>query len=104
MTRCRDHTGREFESAKAMCEAWGVRPGTFSARLAAGWGLEEALTRPTGHRNGVPCLDHNGREYPSVTEMCRVWGVPTATFLRKIKCGQGLDEALGGRGRVHARR
>lgn len=42
-----DHTGRDFPTFQAMCEAWGVRPGTVSARLhKMGWSLKNALTTP----------------------------------------------------------
>lgn len=41
---CADHTGREFPSQKAMCEAWGVRTDAYRHRLERGMTVEEALT------------------------------------------------------------
>lgn len=47
-----DHTGRVFPSFRAMCEAWGVSPGTVSARLhKMGWSLKNALTTPALERS-----------------------------------------------------
>ena len=47
-----DHTGREFPSFKAMCEAWGVDPGVVHARLhQLGWSLKNALTTPALKRS-----------------------------------------------------
>lgn len=47
-----DHTGRNFPTFQAMCEAWGVSPGTVSARLhKMGWSLKNALTTPALKRS-----------------------------------------------------
>lgn len=47
-----DHTGRVFPSFRAMCETWGVSPGTVSARLhKMGWSLKNALTTPALKRS-----------------------------------------------------
>lgn len=47
-----DHTGRVFPTFQAMCEAWGVSPGTVSARLhKMGWSLKNALTTPALKRS-----------------------------------------------------
>lgn len=47
-----DHTGRVFPTFRAMCEAWGVSPGTVSARLhKMGWSLKNALTTPALERS-----------------------------------------------------
>lgn len=47
-----DHTGRDYPSFKAMCEAWGVDPGVVSSRLhKMGWSLKNALTTPALKRS-----------------------------------------------------
>lgn len=47
-----DHTGRAFPSFRAMCEAWGVRPGLVRARISQmGWSLRCALTTPALKRS-----------------------------------------------------
>ena len=33
-----------------------------------------------GFRNETPCADHTGREFPSVSAMCRAWGIPPAHY------------------------
>ena len=47
-----DHTGREFPTFRAMCEAWGVSPGLVRERLhKLGWSLKNALTTPALKRS-----------------------------------------------------
>ena len=41
-----DHTGREFPSFTAMCEAWGMRRDLAKNRVKQGWSIEAALTTP----------------------------------------------------------
>lgn len=38
--------------------------------------------------------DHHGREYPTVREMCRAYGISTATFYAALEEGATLEEAL----------
>lgn len=57
-----DHTGREFRSVTAMCQAWKIDRRTWLGRITAGWSLERSLTEPPppdpdapegSHREGV---------------------------------------------------
>ena len=49
-----DHTGREFPSQGAMCEAWGIAQSLFCNRIRGrGWSLERALTEPVRHPRGT---------------------------------------------------
>ena len=51
---CTDHTGREFPSQGAMCEAWGIAQSLFCNRIRGrGWNLERALTEPVRHPRGT---------------------------------------------------
>ena len=43
---CRDHTGKLYESKKAMVYAYGIPYVTFEKRIARHWSLEQALTTP----------------------------------------------------------
>ncbi len=42
-----DHLGNKFYSRTSMCEHWGVARKLFEYRIAHGWALEDALTKPT---------------------------------------------------------
>lgn len=47
---CTDHTGRQFPSQGAMCEAWSIARDLFCNRIRLrGWSLERALTEPARH-------------------------------------------------------
>lgn len=51
---CTDHTGRQFPSQGAMCEAWGIAQGLVCNRIRCmGWSLERALTTPVRHPWGM---------------------------------------------------
>ena len=44
--KCKDHTGREFNSIANMCLFWGISQQLYSSRLRAKWSVEKALTMP----------------------------------------------------------
>lgn len=90
-----DHLGQHFPSQKAMCEAWGIKYGTYATRLRSGWSVEEALTGDRAHTgHGKPCTDHTGREFESTTAMCKHWGIGAATYRQRILYGWSQEEAL----------
>ncbi len=41
-----DHKGTTYESISEMCKAYGVAYGTYMNRIASGWNMEDALTKP----------------------------------------------------------
>ena len=45
---CVDHLGNRYDSAKEMCDAWGVDQTTYSRRVKKGWTVEDALTKRRG--------------------------------------------------------
>lgn len=99
-----DHTGRVFSSVIAMCDYWGVKYYNYSYRIRVGWSKEEALTTPVKDRerrnawvfngDGGRRVDHNGREFLTLSEMCDYWGVPEHIFNRRLRDGWSLEEAL----------
>lgn len=46
-----------------------------------------------------PARDHEGREFPSTTAMCRHWGVDYGTFKDRVERGVPLGDALTARAR-----
>lgn len=47
-----------------------------------------------GPRAGIPCTDHEGNEYKSLSAMCRKWGITAPTFLKRRENGMSLEQAL----------
>lgn len=41
-----DHKGNVYETLEDMCEAYNIKPETFTSRINRGWMLEEALLTP----------------------------------------------------------
>lgn len=117
---CDDHAGTAYPSKGAMLEAYGISRQTFSNREKKGMPLKKILETPTvrekkpparktrrprpkkpapdgqhgGYRPARQCEDHLGNAFPSVTEMCRHWGVKQPTFRARLKAGYGLQAAL----------
>lgn len=90
-----DHEGAEYPTCKAMCEAWGIDPNTYSARIANGWSVEEALTGNRDYKAGPkPCTDHTGQTFSSIAEMCSAWHVRYSAYTSRIAKGWTIEEAL----------
>lgn len=47
-----------------------------------------------GFRNETPCTDHTGRGFPSVSAMCRAWGIPPVHYHNRRRRGWSLERAL----------
>ena len=41
--KCKDHTGKEFDTIKDMCKAWDITYGVYRGRKLKGCSLEECL-------------------------------------------------------------
>ena len=93
---CKDHLGNEFPNQKAMCEYYGISVKTFSKRRnEKQMSLEEALTTPLETKHSCPCKDHLGNEFPSMSAMCKHYGVNIDTFKGRIENNSSIEEALG---------
>lgn len=42
----------------------------------------------------IPCEDHLGHKYASISKMCKKWGVERTTYAERIKSGMSIKEAL----------
>lgn len=42
----------------------------------------------------IPARDHLGRDYPSMSDMARAWGLAFSTLSNRLDKGWGLREAL----------
>lgn len=97
-----DHTGKEFKTAKEMCEAWGTTASAVYHRMTnLGWSLEKALT----NHWKAPITDHLGIKHFGKDAMLKAYditypswfsayGTPYESFDEKIERGLSLGEAL----------
>lgn len=90
--KCKDHLGREYDSIKSLCNAYGISYDAVKGRMKHGFTLEEALMTEVGYMR--KCKDHLGREYKSVTEMCNAYNINVSTFRHRINNGWKLADAL----------
>ena len=87
----KDHTGKEYESIKSMCSAWGISVHTYQKRVSKGLSLEMALTEPD---DSVAITDHKGNSYPTIQSMCAAYGIDLSLYYSRIRRGKSVAEAL----------
>lgn len=97
----RDHLGQEFVSVGAMCRHWGISEKVYwSRKRICKWPLEKILTEPVREpkdtANAKPVTDHEGNTFPSISELCRHWGIGLSTYRERRKRGWGMARALTG--------
>lgn len=92
-----DHRGTVFESVGAMCRAYHISRDVYKSRIRSGWTLERALTTPARKRapDKLDPVDHTGRKYGSIAEMCGAYKIPPRTYRsRMLTLGWTVEEAL----------
>jgi hypothetical protein len=91
-----DHLGNKYYSYEEMCLAYNISTGTFRARINRGWDLEDALTKPVEcqGKNGKKCVDHTGREFDSLYEMCYYNDTTVSRCMSRLHKGQTMEQAL----------
>lgn len=92
-----DHRGTVFDSVGAMCRAWHISRDVYKSRIRSGWTLERALATPTRKRapDRLDPVDHLGKRYRSIAEMCRVYSIkPVAYRARMLTLGWTVEAAL----------
>lgn len=50
--------------------------------------------RGPGSRAGIPCQDHEGNQFKSISEMCRHWGITASSYQGRLERGIDQKEAL----------
>jgi hypothetical protein len=83
---------RAYRSVSECCRINGKDPRQIYKRMERGMTLEEAMDAKFG--NGNQCHDHLGEEFCSEEEMCKAWGIKSATYRKRRKAGWELEEAL----------
>ena len=91
---CEGKDGKQFKSIAEMCRYYDIPYSTFSNRLEAGRTTDEAISGVFEHGNKKPCVDHLGKSWESISEMCRHYRIAVSTFSYRVKAGKPLDECL----------
>lgn len=88
---------QDFYSMKEICNHYKINYHTMrNAYFRIGLSLDEIIKR---HKKGLimranPVFDHLGNEYNTKSEMCQKWNVDLKLFLRRIKIGYTIEQAL----------
>ena len=92
---CTDHTGKKYSSITEMCNAYGIKPETYSRRINTyKWSVQKALTTPVKPNGGQYCYDHEGTRFKSESLMCKHWGINRKTYRYRRNNGLSVEEAL----------
>lgn len=87
------YKGVDYESRSACAEATGVDIKLFTARLNAGWSVEDAIEKPKNiSLEGE--IDFNGTTYSNELELCRAHNIGISTFKQRLADGWPFDVAL----------
>ena len=89
----KDHLGNTFASMQEMADHWHIPDSTLGALLKK-MSIEEALTLKSEQLRGKTITDHTDKTWSSVTAMCKAWGITTALYYGRIKCGYSIEQAL----------
>lgn len=93
LIKCEDHLGNEFETQKAMLDAYGISHATYKHRLSKGFSLEQALSQKSLHM--IPCEDHEGHTFPCLAAMLDYWVCQPATWHHRTgKLNYSVEQAL----------
>ena len=94
---CEDHLGNSFNSQADMLRYWGVTAPVYYNRLKLGHSLESCLTgRGVIDRERKTCTDHTGKEFESISAMCKYWNVNIATYYSRLRKGWSIEQCLTG--------
>lgn len=92
-----DHLGKEYKTEKDMFTAWGITRNAYAKRRDLGWSLKDILTTPVRRlRSKDTWVDFNGKAFPSLTAMCKEYGVSRESVTLYIKKGMSPGEAIKG--------
>ena len=101
--KCKDHTGREFNSVIEMLNYYNIKDTTFFGRQKLGYTLEQCLTGVGVPDASVKCQDHLGNTFESIKDMCKAYNVNLSAYNGRINLGHTVEEALTGKNIREAR-
>lgn len=87
--------GKRYLSISAMCRAYGVSYASYTVKKSKGYTMAQALgIEKIPDRNSHPVTGPDGKKYPSMVAVCRVYGAQPATVSRRLSEGWTLEDAL----------
>lgn len=90
--------GKEYESVKALAEAFRVHPSTVGRRLRDGWTPEQAVGLTVHKRLGNPnFVTYEGKQYRDLKELALAYGVDPRNLRNRIRLGYNIEDSIKGR-------
>lgn len=92
----KDGFGGVYSSIEKMCDAHNLSVPCYCYRIAKKeMTVQEALTaEKTFIATPVECYDHLGNYFPSISRMCKFWGVSVKSYWRRVHDGWTKEAAL----------
>ena len=85
--------GRNFPTLKAAAKHF-VPAGLLQWRIATGWPLEKAVD-PEAEVNNRKPIEIDGEYFADLSSAARAYGLNPNTFMRRIKYGWSIEQAIG---------
>lgn len=99
--KVKDHLGNEYDNVHEMCKHYGIAYGTFTGRIRRGVSLGVALTAERVNygynlkkNDRGFYIDHLGKEYGTVAEMCKAYGISEFNLYTRLNSGESLENVL----------
>ena len=91
----KDYKGTEYVDQTAMCNAYGIKVGTYRARISAGWSQKDALLplKRIPKRKDTT-MDHLGNVFDSEADMAKAYNVDPALLHTRLAQGMNIENAL----------
>lgn len=88
--------GKIYNSYAHAAAAYKKDPMLVRMRLQGGMNIHDALTLPKTFTNAQTkeSIDHLGNVWPSLTDMCNYYKIPSDTYLKRISRGWTKEKAL----------
>lgn len=86
---------RDLSEWGKIAESNGIQYRTMQTRIARGWSIEDAATKPLfDMKTQMKQLKQNNRKYPDVESKLKEIGITYAAFTNRMRSGWTLEDAM----------
>lgn len=86
------YKGRSFSSQKAIADRYGIKPGTFYARIGRGLSIAQAVELK-GEKRSIK-VEYNGNEYSSISSLAQSFDIRPEYIYGRLKKGMSVTESV----------
>lgn len=86
------YKGEHFKTKKAIAEKYGIKLGTFYARVGRGLTIAQAVEL-NGENRAIE-VEYDGTKYPSINNLARSFNIRPEYIYGRLKKGMSINEAV----------